>query len=75
MRRWATVHSGRSGIALDHVPSDLMTRLSALDIEEFDGPATGSTFLVENVTDENRRIILGVIHIPVSGPIRILRVN
>ncbi|MEP1697234.1 MAG: hypothetical protein ABJJ69_11905 [Paracoccaceae bacterium] len=75
LRRWATVHSGRPGIALDHVPSDLKTQLSVLDIEEFDSPATGATFLVENVNDENRRIILGVIHIPASGPIRILRVN
>ncbi|MEP4627160.1 MAG: hypothetical protein ABJR46_16590 [Tateyamaria sp.] len=75
LRRLVTVHSGRPGIALDYISSGLRARLADLNLDNFDSPATGTTFLVESLGNDLGKTILGVIHIPASGSPRILRMN
>lgn len=63
LQRTATVHSGRSGLALNEVPDALRGLLStALDLEPFASPASGVSYLVLNEAHP-----IGAVHFPPGG--------
>lgn len=75
LRRVATVHSGRVGVAVDIAPSILLDHLNQLDITDFVAAVSGTTFLIEKQEEAIGTVLLGVLSIPREGPPVLLRIN
>ncbi|THH34722.1 hypothetical protein E4Z66_17285 [Aliishimia ponticola] len=72
LRRVATVHSGRAGVAVDVAPAALAARVSGRDLGRFSGARSGVIFLV--VREGTAGAPLGIVRVLAGGGVQVLRV-
>lgn len=66
--RTATVHSGRSGLAVEESPDELIEMIASLiNLESYGTPASGVSYFIKSKDQ-----IWGVLHYPPNGPARVL---